>query len=55
MRGEMMNEFLSFLSADMANHPEQIRALDAELKATMDDLTKGIVVNLDDALSPDDE
>ena len=49
----LLGEFLSFLSLDMAKHPEQICVLDAGLKATMDELTGGLVPNLDQALSPD--
>ncbi len=48
-------EFLSFLSQDMAKHPEEIRVLDASLKSVMDELSAGLVLNLDQALSPDDE
>ncbi len=51
----LLGEFLTFLSKDMANHPEQIRALDAELKTVMDDLCAGQIPDLDQALSPDDE
>ena len=51
----LLGEFLAFLSKDIADHPEQIRMLDAGLKATMDKLTGGLVPDLDQALSPDDE
>ena len=51
----LLGEFLSFFSKDMANHPEQIRLLDADLKSVMDELSVGLVPNLDQALSPDNE
>lgn len=51
----LLGEFLSFLSQDMAKHPEEIRVLDASLKSVMDELSAGLVPNLDQALSPDDE
>ncbi|MEN9865164.1 MAG: hypothetical protein RL748_754 [Pseudomonadota bacterium] len=51
----LLGEFLTFLSKDMASHPEQIKVLDSGLKLVMDELSAGQVPDLDQALSPDDE
>lgn len=51
----LLGEFLAFLSKDMASHPEQIRVLDAQLKSRMDELSTGLMPDLNQALSPDDE
>ena len=50
-----LGPFLALLAADIARHPAQLRALDADLAERLQSLTKGIDVNLDDALPAEDE
>ena len=47
--------FLAFLAADIANSPRRIRALDPGLCAHLASLVEGVKVDLDAALSPEDE
>ena len=51
----VVGAFLSFLARDMANHPEQIRSLNADLVTRIRNLTADVEVNLDQPLSADDE
>ncbi len=51
----VLGQFLGFLARDMANHPERLRALDAGLVQRLQSLVGGIEVDLDAALSADDE
>ena len=51
----VLGQFLSFLSRDMAEHPERLQALDAGFVQRLQSLTKGIEVDLDEPLSADDE
>jgi len=51
----VLGQFLDFLAADMARHPERLQALDAGLTERMDDLVGDIDVDLDATLADDDE
>lgn len=51
----VLGQFLSFLSRDMAEHPERLQALDAGFVQRLQSLTTGIEVDLDAPLSADDE
>jgi len=51
----LLGDFLSFLAHDMALHPEQIQALDGDLAQRILALTGPVAVDLDRALSADDE
>jgi antitoxin PrlF len=45
-------QFLSFLSNDLAQHPERLETIDASLAQRIRSLVGGIDVDLDTALSP---
>ena len=47
--------FLSFLARDISHNPGHIRALDASLRARLCELVDGVELDLDAALSPEDE
>ena len=47
--------FLAFLAQDIRQKPRQIRELDAPLHAKLSELVDGVEVDLDAALSPEDE
>jgi len=51
----VLGQFLSFLARDIASHPERLRAVDAGLVQRLQSLVGGIEVDLDSALSADDE
>lgn len=51
----VLGQFLSFISRDIANHPERLRAIDASLVQRLQSLTSDIEVDLDAPLSADDE
>ena len=51
----VLGQFLSFLSRDMAEHPERLQALDAGFVQRLQSLSTGIEVDLDEPLSADDE
>lgn len=51
----VLGQFLGFLSRDIANHPERLHAVDASLVQRIHSLVGGIEVDLDAALSADDE
>ena len=51
----VLGQFLGFLARDIASHPERLRALDAGLVQRLQSLGGGIEVDLDAALSADDE
>jgi antitoxin PrlF len=51
----VLGQFLSFLSRDMAEHPERLQALDAGFVQRLQSLTTGIEVDLDAPLSANDE
>src|SRR5450830_249737 len=48
-------QFLGFLAADIARHPERIAAIDTALLARIDALVGQVEVDLDAPLSEDDE
>ena len=51
----VLGQFLSFLSRDMAEHPERLQALDPGFVQRLQSLSTGIEVDLDEPLSADDE
>lgn len=51
----VLGQFLDFLSRDMANHPERLQSINAGLVQRLRVLTRGVEVDLDVALSADDE
>lgn len=51
----VLGQFLDFLSRDMANHPERLQSIDAGFVQRLRVLTRGVGVDLDVALSADDE
>lgn len=51
----VLGQFLGFLSRDIANHPERLQAVDASLVQRIHSLVGGIEVDLNAALSADDE
>ncbi|MFA5522581.1 MAG: type II toxin-antitoxin system PrlF family antitoxin [Castellaniella sp.] len=51
----VLGHFLDFLAHDIANHPERLQAVDAGLVERLQSLVGGIEVDLDAALSTDDE
>ncbi len=51
----VLGQFLAFLARDIASHPERLQAVDAGLVERLHSLVGGIEVDLDAALSADDE
>ena len=51
----VLGQFLGFLARDIANHPERLQAVDARLVKRLKSLVGDIEVDLDAALSADDE
>ena len=51
----VLGQFLGFLAADITRHPERLQALDAGLVQRIQSLVGGVDVDLDAALSADDE
>ena len=51
----VLGQFLSFLAADIAQHPERLQAIDGKLARRLRSLTGSIEVGLDEPLSADDE
>ncbi|MBB1635594.1 type II toxin-antitoxin system PrlF family antitoxin [Cupriavidus sp. UME77] len=51
----VLGNFLSFLVSDIASHPERLQAVDASFVRRIQSLVGGIEVDLDAALSADDE
>lgn len=51
----VLGHFLDFLARDMASHPERLQAVDAALVQRLQSLTCGVTVDLDAALSAEDE
>jgi antitoxin PrlF len=51
----VLGQFLGFLAADIARHPERLQALDAGLLRRLQSLVGDVDVDLDAALSEDDE
>ncbi len=50
-----LDKFLSFLAHDIEAHPERVRGLDAVLVRRIRSLVKGVKVDLDAELAPEDE
>ncbi|EQD53859.1 regulator PrlF [mine drainage metagenome] len=51
----VLGQFLGFLARDIASHPERLHAVDAGLVQRLQLLVGGMDVDLDAALSADDE
>lgn len=51
----VLGQFLGFLAADIARHPERLQVVDTGLVQRLQSLVSGIDVDLDAALSEDDE
>jgi antitoxin PrlF len=51
----VLGQFLSFLARDIASHPERLQAMDAGFAQRLQWLAGGVEVDLDAALSADDE
>jgi antitoxin PrlF len=51
----VVGKFLEFLAHDMEEHPERIRGISADLVKRARFLVKGIKVDLDERLRPEDE
>jgi len=51
----VLGQFIGFLARDIANHPERLQSLDAGFVQRLQSLTDGIEVDLDAALSVEDE
>lgn len=51
----LLGQFLVFLARDIANHPQRLQAVDSQFLQRIQSLVGGIEVDLDAALSADDE
>ena len=51
----VLGQFLGFLARDIASHPERLQAVDAGLLQRLQSLIGGIEVDLDSALSANNE
>lgn len=51
----VLGSFLDFLARNIAEQPQHLRAIDADLAKRMRSLTKGVKVDLEAALDPADE
>ena len=51
----LLGQFLGFLARDIARHPERLQAVDAGLVARLQALVGNVELDLDAALSADDE
>ncbi len=51
----VLGQFLGFLARDLASHPERLQSVDAGLVQRLQTLVGDIEVDLDAALSADDE
>ena len=51
----VLGQFLDFLARDIASHPQRLETIDASLARRIDSLVGRIEVDLDAALSEDDE
>lgn len=47
--------FLNFLANDMTAHPQHLQPMTSALRVQIQQLTAGVHVNLNDALSPENE
>ena len=51
----VLAQFLGFLARDIASHPERLQAIDTGLVQRIQSLVGSVEVDLDEALSRDDE
>lgn len=51
----VLDQFLSFLAVDMQKHPEKLQPLSASMRQSLASLVAGVEVDLDAALSDEDE
>ncbi|EHR41319.1 putative regulator PrlF [Alishewanella jeotgali KCTC 22429] len=51
----VLDQFLSFLAVDMQKHPEKLQPLSASMRQSVASLVTGVEVDLDAALSDEDE
>lgn len=51
----VLGQFLGFLARDIDNHPERLNAVDTGLIKRLNSLVGDVEVDLDTALSADDE
>jgi antitoxin PrlF len=51
----VLGQFLGFLARDITRHPERLQSVDAGLARRLQSLVGGVEVDLDAALSADDE
>jgi antitoxin PrlF len=51
----VLGKFLEFLARDIASHPERLQAVDRGLVKRIQSLVGGVKVDLDEALSADNE
>ena len=51
----VLGQFLGFLARDIASHPERLQAIDSGFVKRIQSLVGGVKVDLDEALSVDDE
>ncbi|TVP82573.1 type II toxin-antitoxin system PrlF family antitoxin [Thioalkalivibrio sp.] len=51
----VLGQFLGFLAQDITRHPERLQSVDAGLAHRLQSLVGGVEVDLDGALSADDE
>ncbi|MFO1465287.1 MAG: type II toxin-antitoxin system PrlF family antitoxin [Steroidobacteraceae bacterium] len=51
----VVEKFLAFLARDMESHPEQIRGINPALLRRARSLVKGVKIDLDAPLQPEDE
>ncbi len=51
----LLSQFLTFLVSDMVGHPDKLHAVNAELVQSIQSLTAGVKVVLDEALQDADE
>ena len=51
----VLGQFLGFLARDIASHPERLQTIDPSFVRRLQSLTGGIEVDLNAALSADDE
>jgi len=51
----VLGQFLGFLAHDIASHPERLQAIDSGFVKRIQSLVGGVKVDLDEALSVDDE
>lgn len=51
----VLGQFLGFLATDLTRHPERLQSVDAGLGQRLQSLASGVNVDLDTALSVDDE